>query len=345
MERALYHPRWGYYATRAERTGRSGDFYTSVSVGSIFGRLLGVWVAAVFGQCGKPSSFTLVEQGAAQGHLAHDLLSSLSRDFPEVFGAAKYVCVEPLETLRNAQRARLSAFAGKVEWVTQLAELGRITGCFLSNELLDAFPVRLVKRIQNAWKERRITYQDGAFRYAEGEAAELDLTPLPADRPEGYSTELNPAATAWIREVAAHLESGAVLTIDYGFSRADYYAERRRTGTLRAFRRHRRFDDPLALAPGTCDITTDVDFTTLAEAAGPAGLELAGFADQHHFLIALFRNLLARTGDEGCLSAAERRGFATLIHPEMMGSQFKAILFTRAIEPPILCRSLGRWPL
>lgn len=345
MEQALYHPGWGYYATLAGRTGRSGDFFTSVSVGSVFGRLLGAWIAAVFDACGQPLEFVVVEQGAAQGDLAHDILSGLERDHPQIFPAVRYVCVEPLPLLQETQKTRLAAFAGKVSWRTRLSELGRTTGCFVSNELVDAFPVHLVKRTGDGWVERAVTYEDEAFRYCDVLCTELDLSPLPADPPDGYETELNPSAAAWVGEVALHLERGAVLTIDYGFSRSDFYADHRRTGTLRAFHDHRRYDDPLSFAPGSCDITSHVEFTGLAEAAQASGLTLGGFADQHHFLIALFKELLAQTGDEGCLTPAERRGFATLMHPEMMGSQFKAITFTQGIELPPWFVSIARLPL
>ncbi len=333
MEQALYHPRYGYYASGAERTGRKGDFYTSVSVGPVFGRLLAVWVADVFGRCGRPAEFAVVEQGAAQGHLAHDILHALARDFPEVFAACRYVVVEPLSLLATAQQETLAEFSDKTTWVSGLSELGKIVGCFLSNELLDAFPVHLVRRTSTGWLERYVGFRAGAFVYEDRPGTALDLTPLPAALPAGYLTELRPAAPAWMREVAAHLEHGAVLTIDYGFPRVELYAPHRITGTLRAFQRHRRFDDPLVVPPGTCDITAHVDFTALAEAAAAGGLAADPLTDQHHFLVALFRRLLAQTGDEACLSAAERRQFATLMHPESMGTQFKCIAFTRDLAP------------
>lgn len=345
MELALYHPVHGYYATTAERTGRSGDFYTSVSVGPVFGRLLAVWLADLFETMEHPPVFTVAEQGSAQGHLAADIMDGLRRDFPAVFERTCYVIVEPLPLLEKTQRQTLSAHADRVRWVSHVQDLEPIAGCFLSNELVDAFPVHKVRRTSGGWVEQRVTTAGDGFAYIDAPTEGLDLSALPEDAPEGYSTELNPAARLWMNAVASRLHRGALLTIDYGFPREELYAPHRSTGTLRGFQQHRRIDEPLEAEPGTCDITAHVDFTALAEEAEHHGLELAAFCDQHHLLVQLLQRLVEHTHSEACLSPAERRGFATLMHPESMGTQFKAIAFTRGITGPSILGPIRRLPL
>jgi len=345
MELALYHPIHGYYATTVERTGRSGDFYTSVSVGPVFGRLLGVWLADIFEAMGRPTDFTVVEQGAAQGHLAADVLAGLARDFPALFERISYVIVEPLPLLEKTQRQTLSVHAGRLCWVSRLQDLAPIVGCFISNELVDAFPIHKVCRTPEGWAEQRVTTTGERFVFIDTPAEGLELSTLPQNAPEGFTTELNPSACHWIKTIASLLLRGAVLTIDYGLSREELHAPHRASGTLRAYRRHQRYDDPLRAQPGTCDITAHVDFTSLAETAAECGLETAAFCDQHHLLVQLFQALLEHTKDEACLSPAERRGFTTLMHPETMGTQFKAIAFTRGIPPLQILSAIRRLPL
>jgi SAM-dependent MidA family methyltransferase len=141
-------------------------------------------------------------------------------------------------------------------------------------------------------------------------------------------TEVNMAARSWIGQVAASLERGFVLTVDYGFSREEYYAPWRKEGTLSAYARHRRAPDPLS-RPGEVDLTTHVEFDSLAEAAMAAGMHLAGFTDQHHFMVGL-----GAVHFDGGENPGDRRAFQTLMHPELMGTAFKAICFAKNFAPP-----------
>ena len=124
-----------------------------------------------------------------------------------------------------------------------------------------------------------------------------------------------------MREVAAKLDRGCVLAIDYGFARAEYYAPERSTGTLRAYAAHRSESDPLA-RPGEIDLTAHVEFTSLTAAAENAGLRLHGFCDQHHFFVGLGR---AHFPDGVVPEAGEMRAFKTLMHPGLMGLSFQVL--------------------
>ena len=148
---------------------------------------------------------------------------------------------------------------------------------------------------------------------------------IPGPVPQGYTTEVNLAAAAWIREVAATMQRGFVLAVDYGFPRHEYYAPWRIAGTLSAYAQHRREPDPLA-RPGEIDLTAHVEFDSLIEAAAAAGLRCEGFTDQHHYMVALGVEHFA----DGA-NAAERRAFQTLMHPQFMGTAFKVVAFAKGI--------------
>ena len=331
MELALYHPEHGYYASGRACIGRRGDFFTNVSVGPLFGRLLARQIAEMWRVLGAPADFTIIEQGAHGGELAADVLGGMREIFPACSEAARYRIVEPFPKLEARQRERLATFDGKVAWSRGLEDVRVEAGAHISNELPDAFPVHLVKWVCGEWREQMVVDQGGRFVFSDGPAVADELreacTRIPAPLPEGYMTEVNPAAAAWIREVAATMGRGFVLAVDYGFPRHEYYAPTRTAGTLSAYAGHRRELDMLA-RPGEIDLTAHVEFDSLIESAASGGLELEGFTDQHHFMVGLGMEHFADGANAG-----ERRAFQTLMHPQFMGTAFKAVTFSKGVAP------------
>ncbi len=333
MELALYHPALGYYASGRARIGRGGDFFTNVSVGPLFGRLLARQLAEMWQALGAPAEFVIAEQGAHGGDLAADVLGGLRDLAPACFTAVRCKIIEPFPKLEARQRARLGEFAEKVDWRRALRDLRIEHGVHFSNELPDAFPVHLVKWIGGAWREQMVVTQEDRFVFADGPALSGELREacarIPGPLPDGYTTEVNLAAAAWIREVAATLERGFVLAVDYGFPRAEYYAPGRTAGTLSAYADHRREADLLA-RPGEIDLTAHVEFDSLIDAAAGAALRLEGFTDQHHFTVGLGAEHFADGANAG-----ERRAFQTLMHPQFMGTSFKVVAFSKGLAPAV----------
>lgn len=331
MELALYHAEFGYYASGRARIGRHGDFFTNVSVGPLFGRLLARQIAEMWRVLDEPAEFTIIEQGAHGGELAADVLGGLREIFPACSEAARYRIVEPFPKLEARQRERLGTFAGKVGWSRGLEEVRVEIGVHISNELPDAFPVHLVKWVCGKWREQMVARQGGRFVFSDGPPVADELREacarIPAPLPEGYVTEVNLAAGVWIREVSATMRCGFVLAVDYGFPRHEYYAPTRTAGTLSAYAGHRREPDVLT-RPGEIDLTAHVEFDSLIESAASASLGLEGFTDQHHFMVGLGMEHFA----EGA-NAAERRAFQTLMHPQFMGTAFKAVAFSKGVTP------------
>ncbi len=335
MEAALYHPEHGYYASGRARIGRGGDYFTNVSVGPLFGRLLMRQFAEMWHRLGSPAEFAVIEQGAHGGDFAHDVLEGARKLEPAFFQALRYVIVEPLAHGAAAQRTRLASFGEKVGWRNSLTALEPFVGVHFSNELLDAFPVRVVRRVDDGWCERRVAWEDGNFNWADAPIAEDTLRARLLTLPEvplGYQTEICLLVPEWVEQVAARLVRGWLLAVDYGHTRAAYYRPDRREGTLSAYAQHQRADDPLA-TPGALDLTAHVDFTALAEAACAAGCTLAGFTDQHHFITGLARLHFADTDEWSAARQKEVRAFQTLMHPQMLGSAFHAICFARGLLP------------
>jgi SAM-dependent MidA family methyltransferase len=335
MAVALYHPQGGYYASQDNRTGRRGDFFTSVNVGPVFGKLLAAQFVEMRQLLGEPEDFTLVEQGANDGQLLADILAAWPGPAPRV------IIVEPLEQRRAAQRKTLAPWIDCVQHVTCEDELPNFTGVFFANELLDAFPVKLIVREDGRWFERRVGNEDGRFVFVD--APFTGEAPAVAEDIRRFSTEICPSLTPWIRTVAGKLTRGWILLIDYGHPSAIRHQLARAAGTLAAYREHQRLDDPLA-DPGAQDLTAHVDFTAVARAAEQAGLSLAGFTDQHHALTALAARIFPSMPDAQLTDeeAREMRALRQLLHPESMGTSFKFLGLAKNSNAPITAFRFAR---
>jgi SAM-dependent MidA family methyltransferase len=344
MELALYHPEHGYYSSGRARVGKEGDFFTSVSVGAIYGRLLASVCREVWVHLDRPAEFTIVEQGANDGRMAADLLGAIDRDDKEFSQACRYVITEPFAVNEQKQRDRLKDFSS-ISWVGSLEELPKFTGIHLSNELLDAFPVDSLRWNGSTWEEECVTSEMGNLAWTTRPITDPELAKeavrLPTDLAEGFRVEVNRGIRPWLTTLHEKLSRGILLTVDYGQAGVDRYEPHRADGTLLAYQNHQRFDDPLP-EPGLRDITAQVDFTELANQAREAGFEILGYSDQHHFLVGTAEPWLRSLGDLTTKSDAARgdlRALQTLLNPGSMGRQFKAIALGKGFsaEPPLRC--------
>jgi SAM-dependent MidA family methyltransferase len=341
MQLALYAPGLGYYSAGARKFGPAGDFVTAPELTPLFARCLATQVAEVFGRIGGGQ---LLELGAGSGALAADLLLALAeRDALP----GRYCILEVSGELRARQRAtleaRLGALATRVEWLEALPTTPW-RGVVLGNEVLDALPVERFRVGAAGFESIGVALAEaGGFANAARPAdprlaarlAALSAA-LPAPLPVGFESELCPMLPAWIEALAAPLEQGVMLFLDYGLPRAQYYHPSRTGGTLCGFFRHRRVDDVLA-RPGLQDLTAWVDFTAVAAAACAAGLAVAGFATQAHFLLGTgLAEEMARDPAADALARARRaQAVGTLLLPGEMGERFKAIALSRGLDGPL----------
>ncbi len=312
MEVALYHPQWGYYTAPGapERIGRRGDFYTNVSVGTLFGQLLAMQFAEMWQAMGKPAKFTLLELGAHRGQLCADVRAWAEHNHPDFDTALDVVALDYPGTLPDA-----------------------VTGCIFSNELVDALPVHLITRRAGKWLELFVTEENGWLAFAPGpfstDALRETVSRLPLPDSDGFITEVHLEAGRWIGRVAHSLRRGFVMTIDYGYSAGDYYAPHRKAGTLLCYHQHRSNNDPFVRV-GEQDITTHVNFTALAKAGAASGLPLLGYCDQSRFVAGLLKkagvDFLTRLVPKGTAQ------LKTLLHPELMGQTFKVLVQHRGME-------------
>lgn len=346
MELALYAPGMGYYSGGARKFGAAGDFVTAPELTPVFGQTLGAQLAQFMAM----DLTQIIEVGAGSGRLAADLLLELeARDALPT----RYGILDLSGELRGRQRDTIAERAphllDRVHWLDRLPV--HFDGVVIANELLDAMPVHLV-----AWRddadvagicERGVTLRNGHFAWEDRPAAGhlLEHAKMLASEqtiPPGYLSEICLAAQAWTAAWAEILGRGALLLIDYGFPRHEYYHPQRDAGTLMCHYRHHSHGEPFYL-PGLQDITAHVDFTAIVEAGCGAGLDLLGYTTQSTFLFNCgLTEVLART------SAADSTRYLPLanaaqklVSPAEMGELFKVIALGKGVTEPLLGFSHG----
>jgi SAM-dependent MidA family methyltransferase len=337
MRLALYEPGVGYYRQGVRRIGREGDFFTSVSAGPLFGRLLAEQARQVWVTMGRPAEFVLIEQGAHDATLASDILSACQELDPALAAAARYLLVEPDPVLQEAQRRTLARLDGiRASWLADWSALPPTPAAFfLCNELVDALPVHRLRWTGSTWRELWVALDASSpcgLQFVEGALSDSRLearaAALGTQYPDGYTTDICLEADDWVQALAAAPFSGAVLLLDYGLPAAEYYAPERSDGTLRRYFRH-RMDGEVLENLGDADLTTDVNFTCLVQSAEKTGLKLACFIEQGRFLTRLFADSLSSRPIT--MDAANKRQFHTLTHPGFLGRNFHALLLAKGI--------------
>lgn len=337
MHMALYEPSLGYYSAGARKFGAAGDFVTAPEISPLFSQCIAESCSAVLESIPRGA---ILELGAGSAAMAVELLRTLQRHerLPE-----SYLILEPSADLRSRQRQRfadeLPEALERVVWLDRPPEA--FSGMLVANEVLDALPVQLFHWSGQEVQLRHVIWEAPGFAWTDrpaepalaqsvaGLAGQYAWTP-------GYRSEQAQWLSGWLAELAAGLTAGAMLFIDYGYPRREYYHPQRHEGTLMCHYRHRAHPDPLLL-PGLQDITAYVDFTAVAEAADAAGLQVAGFADQAHYLIdagieARLAAVMDPASTDGMRLAQQVR---QLMLPGEMGERFKAMLLTRNCEVPV----------
>jgi len=343
MELALYHPSHGYYERHLKQTGREGDFFTSVNVGSLYGELLGVDFARRLKELGEPGGDAqLIEAGAHDGQLASDLLDYLAQYEKEVFRRIEYVIIEPSFARAQKQFQTLSRYGGKVKWVRSWSEIEEFRGICFSNELFDAMPVHVFRwdAESRRWHEWGVTNVRGNFHWKplpdekQSPNAQKLLARLPQELlavlPNQFTVEISPEAVSWWLHAAHALAEGWLFTVDYGLLQDDFFQPHRARGTLRAYSKHRS-SGGLLEAVGEQDITAHVNFSLLISAGESAGLETEGFVHQGLFLKDIVEQIERNPGSFPLWTAMRYRQLTSLMHPEHLGRGFKVLTQGRRI--------------
>ena len=345
----LYHPQYGYYRSAGPMIGVSGDYYSSPCVHPLFGSLIARQLRQMASLLGS-GRFDIVEMGGGRGYLCEDILTWLKRNEPDFYDQLRYSMIEQAPLCVGEQKKRLAPLEreGKVSWMDSrefdsVEVPWRFEGCFLSNELVDAFPVHRVFVHEGGVKEIYVAEEAGGFREEWGELTDPRILPylesLGVPLEEGQTVEVNLEALSWLETVARRLDRGFILTIDYGHLARELYSPQRGRGTLLCYFRHQVSENPYERI-GEQDITSHVNFTALIRKGQELGLQLTGFVPQLRFLLGL--GILEEMESIGRgMSSLEalklRLSIKHLIEPEIgMGESFKVLIQHKGLSQPSL---------
>jgi SAM-dependent MidA family methyltransferase len=316
MELALYHPEHGYYRTPG-RIGPSGDFLTSPAIHPMFGWAVAGWCRHAWEQLGRPAEFTIIEPGAGAGHLASAILDWAEGREAAFRDALRYVAIEP-----NARGVDT-----RVRWETPPIAAVE-AGAVVSNELFDAFPVRLFDAHPRGAVEVYVRWDGERFVEVQGPIVTID------EAPASGRFEVNQHAYPAMQSLCALVGRGGVLTFDYGYPQDELWAPWRTAGTLLCFRRHTAHEDPY-IHVGDQDLTAHVNLSELAAAAEDAGMTVHGPVSQAAFLHALGLGALANAARSDLDEYfRRRRAVESLTDPAGLG-RVRVLAAVRGIDGPL----------
>ncbi|MBW7957723.1 MAG: SAM-dependent methyltransferase [Deltaproteobacteria bacterium] len=334
MEMALYLPGKGYYASDRGTWGPEGDYITSIDVSPVFARTLAKGLEEMWEALGSPAPFVFVEAGAGRGWLTRGVLESLKEISPGLSGVITPRLVERSGARRESPQG--------ATWHSELSGVPPFSsGCILSNELIDSFPVHRVEFSGGELREIHVGCDGSGFTEVPGPLSTGELERYFIENGvipfEGMRTEVNLEAMRWIGEAGKLMERGFIVTIDYGHPATELYSPDRR-GSLMCHYRHTLNDNPF-INVGEQDITTHADFTALARAGLRHGLEVTGFTTQKNYLIGL--GILDELkpppdGSPGIEEMNFNRALARLISPGGMGDTFKVLVQHKGVAKPEL---------
>ena len=352
MDLALYHPTSGYYTRADRRSGRAGDFFTSVDVGPLFGQLLAVQFAEMWQLLGRPEPLHVAEAGAGSGRLARDVLDAAAISDPTFYGAIRLHLIERSPQARAAQPGILGSHRSKIVTSADTLPDG-FSGIVFANELLDALPTHRVVMTRHGLREIHVAVEaDRLVERADHPstpelAAYLDRLDLVL--PMNSRADVNLQARDWVGNAAQCLQQGFLILIDYAREARELYGTCWANGSLAAYRRHVMAGPTAAgppesdvrslwlAEPGEWDLTTHVDLTSIRDTAERHGLQILGILDQTYFLLGLgAAEGLVDQPAEGVRDLKQRLALKTLMMPGGLGSTHKVLIFGKDVGAPAL---------
>lgn len=341
MEICLYDPAQGYYSRNAEQFGKAGDFYTSSDVHAVFGRLLAREFDQMWRALDRPPGIEILELGPGRGLFARDVLDWSKKKFPELFAALHYTLQESSPALRAKLQDNLREhIAGGKAAISQGLPFRVHRTCssetpliVFANEFFDALPVEILStkgKLHLAVENNRLHEV-----WLPPAAEELELLDCCGVHPEpGERIEVCRIAQDWMTQIAHSIAKGFLLIFDYGYTRTEQLAGHHR-GTLMAYRHHSASPNPYQ-SPGEQDLTTHVNFTALAAAAGDAGLDVQPLRTQSQFLMRIGETNQFSDAFEDCRLPQERAKVALqlkhLVTPAGMGETFHVLVASRGVD-------------
>ena len=332
MQFILYEPGLGYYSSGTRKLGTGGDFTTAPEISNFFGACLADCMIKILHSCPEQM---ILEIGAGSGRLAFDILTRLDK---QGFVPNQYYILELSADLKDRQQRLLAKLPNnlleKVTWLDSLPE-NFITGIILGNEVLDAMPCRRF-RIQDeeiyeigiSCTNQRLIEQDKLADKIIKDSVHKIEKELNRKFANGFISEIRPDYKHWFTTLSSSLVYGAIIFIDYGCSRGEYYSADRSTGTLVCHYQNTAHYDPLFL-PGVQDLSAWVDFSLVADVGLKHGFKVESYTSHRDFLLSAgILKLVDQISDQNKRFKINQ-AVKQLLLPSQMGDTFKFMLLSK----------------
>jgi len=351
MEMALYEPGMGYYSAGAHKLGAGGDFTTAPELSPLFGAAICATLLPVLeGLKEKGLPTQILEFGAGTGKLATSILTRLN-DLGFSLDFYNIIEISPDLAQRQQEKIELTVkqlnLRTQCNWLTELPK--NFKGIILANEVIDAIPCDTIIYQNGFWYWYGVAFENNKLIWKIGSPLDQQSIPqslLSGNFSEGYITELHALASAWMQQVAKHLEVGLFLTFDYGFPEGEYYHSQRLDGTLMAHHRHHAIQDPFHL-PGLCDLTTHVEWSQIARSALAENADDVYLTNQAGYLLdAGIGDIALEIGDPGDPKTflPISNALQKLLSEAEMGELFKAFAFSKQLDSLLPGHALENLP-
>ncbi|AOH55696.1 hypothetical protein ABE28_015150 [Peribacillus muralis] len=334
MNAALYAPAIGYYVKQKKKIGSKGDFYTSGNVGDAFGRSLARWFVHLIKVCGI--SPKIVEIGAGEGKLAYDILVYIKETEPQIWDSLTYVLVETSPFHKKAQQERIGMFK-QACFASEAEEWTNMNGIVFSNEFFDALPVHVIEKDDGALVEVFVTVKDGRLLEVKEPLDNPDILTYLSERSvtlqDKQRYEIPLKMVEEYEKIASNIQSGVLLTIDYGYTQEEWMEPAHHKGSLRGYHQHEMMKDAL-MYPGDMDLTTHIHFDTLMDSGKKNGLATCELYQQHEFLLktGILQELKEHQEKDPFSKKAKRnRAIRGLIVPGGFSEHFRVLLQTKEL--------------
>lgn len=340
MREVLTNPVTGYYV-RNNMLGADGDFITSPEVSQMFGELVGVWIVSEWIAADRPKQLQIVELGPGKGSLTKDVLRVIGQLKQVVGGASVSVHLVEVSPVLSALQAQTltaeshvtsegeepvyrhgnTADGIEVKWYRRLQDVPRGFSVIVAQEFFDALPIHKFQKTPRGWREVLVDIdpqRDGQLRFVLSPSATLASTTLIQRDERREHVEVSAEAGALLQNISRRISEsgGAALIADYGHDGS-------KTDTFRGFKGHRLHD--VLTAPGSADLTADVDFSYLRRCA--RGVACVGPLSQNNFLhnmgIDARLQVLLRNSPDSASRSQLLRSYQFLMDPGQMGERFQ----------------------
>lgn len=347
MQLALYADKEGYYTREREKIGKAEDYYTSSTVNPVFAKTLLNSFMDMYLNFTKYDEYALLEIGGGNGQFADDLLDELKREYPAIYRSFRYYLLESSSYNEKLQKTKLAEHRDKLIFIRNLTELPHdFRGIIFGNELIDAFPVHRITKIDGKLQEIYVSWDEEGQEFVEKIGLLSDdrivdyFSDIAIDLREGQVAEANLDVIDWLEELAQSLIEGYLVLIDYGHLADTLYDSNRHAGSLLCYHKHQISDNPYLLV-GEKDLTSHVNFSTISNEARKRGFKEIYYNFQSNFLLSNqilkyfteHTNLVDQQAGELDASAIKtNRAIRQLISPNEMGETFKVIIFQKNME-------------